>query len=306
MAHDILICQNKVCFHHIFTGVNHEVLSYINELVGATIISHKPISGGDISKAYFVETKDQRFFIKVNDNKEAKHMFQLERKALEEIANTSSINTPQVYFCDTVFGTSFIVMEFIESKRGNDQEMRKFGEQLAALHGISQDSFGWSDDNYIGSLFQSNKSHHSWSQFYIHERLLPQIRLAVENRHLKTDDLPDENVLLQRCETLFGGVAPSLIHGDLWSGNYLISVNGEPYLIDPATYYGHGEVDIAMSNLFGNFGNTFYDAYHEFLPTTKGHDRRMDIYQLYFLLVHLNLFGSSYYASVKRLLKVFA
>ena len=158
-------------------------------------------------------------------------------------------------------------------------------------------------DNFIGSLPQQNSHYDAWTDFYIANRLLPQFVLAVDTGRLGASDFPSEDKLHTVLSELFEGIRPSLLHGDLWGGNYLISSDGIPYLIDPAVYDGHSEVDLAMSRLFGGFGSRFYAAYHEVIPSQKGSEERNAVYQLYYLLVHLNLFGASYYPSVMQILK---
>lgn len=146
--------------------------------------------------------------------------------------------------------------------------------------------------NYIGRLPQSNAPDEHWASFYLSQRLLPQIQLAFDKGFLPS--LPSETLLTERCSSLLGNPSPTPLHGDLWSGNYLISTGGEPYLIDPSFYYGHREVDLAMTQLFSGFSPVFYHTYHEIFPLEPGHEVRRDLYQLYYLLVHLNMFGISY------------
>ena len=138
--------------------------------------------------------------------------------------------------------------------------------------------------------------------FYIDERLLPQFDLAQSKGLLRSNEIPDKEIMKGNLNDLIKVVKPSLLHGDLWGGNFLIGKDGTPYLIDPAVYYGHHEVDIAMSKLFGGFGSAFYSAYYEVFPESSRINDRIEIYQLYYLLVHLNIFGSSYYGSVKQIL----
>ena len=184
--------------------------------------------------------------------------------------------------------------------------MDLLGHHLAALHQPSAaDNFGGQTDNFIGNLPQSNTQQLNWSTFYVQERLLPQLEISRARQMLDPAEIPSLQKMLKRCSTIFPEVKPSLLHGDLWRGNYLISKNGSPYLIDPAIYFGHHEVDIAMSRLFGGFNSTFYDAYAEHFPQRIDDTALMNIYQLYYLLVHLNLFGSSYYSSVHRILKTY-
>ena len=178
------------------------------------------------------------------------------------------------------------------------------GTQLAKLHLNHKAKFGFTSDNFIGSLPQSNKQYSDWANFYWHERIAPQLKLAKQNNLLHASKIISEQTAIAVFEELLGkDVKPTLLHGDLWAGNYLIATDGTPYLIDPATYWGHSMVDIAMSKLFGGFGNEFYTAYHEIIPKTDNYNAQIDLYQLYFLLVHLNLFGRSYYGSVSSILK---
>jgi fructosamine-3-kinase len=194
-------------------------------------------------------------------------------------------------------------MEFIESKSPSNLDFKTLGSKLAELHQNTSDVFGLNKDNFIGSLFQSNKPNSSWVDFYLKERLLSQLQLAKQNHLLSEKECPSEKMISEKLENLFLNVKPSLLHGDLWSGNYLIAKDGTPFLIDPATYYGHSEVDIAMTKLFGGFGDDFYNAYYRNNTTDSKTASRIEIYQLYYLLVHLNLFGKSYYNSVHSILK---
>ncbi len=279
---------------------------HIAQVLGSHISKINTVSGGDISKAYCVYTSTQRFFLKVNESSIALEMFLAEKKGLENINLAKTIKAPEVLHCGQYKSSSFLLMEFIESKNPTSKEFETLGHQLADLHTFSVgDSFGWKQDNYIGSLPQSNKNHPDWILFYAHERLLPQLKMAKEKRLLISSEIPSESNLLKGCERFFPKVKPALLHGDLWSGNYLISAQGIPYLIDPAVYFGHHEVDLAMTQLFGGFSSSFYRAYAEQIPAERLQNERKDIYQLYYLLVHLNLFGRTYYPSVKQLLKTY-
>ncbi len=278
--------------------------SHIEYLLGVNIESVQSVSGGDISKAYLLKTESERFFCKVNHGSQAHTMFLAEKIGLEAIAQTKTIAVPKVLLCEPLDKGGLLLLEYIEPKTASPKEMTRFGHELAALHQQSDEgSFGWKTDNFIGSLSQSNNNHTDWSEFYVAERLLPQLKLSSDGNRLQNHEIPSESSLLKTCRKLFPQAKPSLLHGDLWSGNYLISQEGIPYLIDPATYFGHHEVDMAMTRLFGGFGTTFYDAYAEQFPKESGETERNDIYQLYYLLVHLNLFGGSYYGSVKRILE---
>ena len=199
---------------------------------------------------------------------------------------------------------AFLLMEYIEPKKPSKKDFELLGHQLAALHKLSEsNTFGLGTENFIGSLQQSNTTHSDWASFYVQERLLPQLKLVGDGNCLQLSETPSEEQLFKTCQSLFPKVRPSLLHGDLWGGNYLISSEGIPHLIDPAIYYGHREVDIAMTHLFGGFDKTFYDSYQEHFMPIGGEKERNDIYQLYFLLAHLNLFGHSYKSRVVTILK---
>ena len=282
-----------------------EVIAFIESNLQESILDIQPVSGGDISSAYRLTTENRTFFLKSNSGLEAYKMFEAEKLGLEAIASTKTVKTPKVYFCYQFDGLSVILMEHIRTKPASSSDMELLGQQLAQLHQSTASHFGLTTNNFIGSLPQSNALHESWNNFYIEERLKPQLKLARRAGLLNEDEIPEDSRVYESCDMLFKDVKPSLLHGDLWSGNYLISENGKPNLIDPAVYYGHSEVDIAMSKLFGGFAEPFYRSYHEVIPKTKGFDARIDLYQLYYLLVHLNLFGRSYYGSVKRILSTY-
>lgn len=167
------------------------------------------------------------------------------------------------------------------------------------MHTHSAEAFGFDGDNYMGSLKQSNIKHDTWAAFYTGERLMPMVKIAVDNCLLSNRDEQFFEKLYARLPGLFEEEKPSLIHGDLWSGNYIIANDDAPYLIDPAVSYGHREFDIAMTTLFGGFGRQFYRSYHESFPLAKGWEQRLDLWNLYPLLLHLNLFGAGYLGQVR-------
>ena len=280
-----------------------QLVTYISKKINAPILQWSPLSGGDISTIYLLKTAHQRLILKINTHPNALAMFQAERVGIEAIASTDTIKTPPILFCEKYQETAFLLMEYIEAKRPSEKDFQRLGHALGKLHQVTNDTFGWHANNFIGSLNQSNQYHHTWLDFYIKERLYPQFQLAIQNSLLTKEEIPTEGFLIERGIDLFENIQPALLHGDLWSGNYLIAKDGIPYLIDTAIYYGHSEVDIAMTRLFGGFGQLFYDAYQEIHPRQKGADRRENWYQLYYLLVHLNLFGKGYYGAVIDLLK---
>ena len=282
--------------------MNTALLQQIEQLLGNKITYKQPISGGDTAAVYQLQTAHDSFILKTTNGQNAQAMFEAEKNGLEQIAKSNTIATPEVIGCDKVAGTAFLLLEYIPTQNGNKLQFEQFGRQLAQLHQSTNVQFGNSADNFIGPLEQSNTQHNQWVDFYAHERLWPQLQLAVHHQLLPLHMLPYQHTILEQLKNLFPTTRPSLLHGDLWSGNYLIGTNGNAYLIDPSCYYGHHEVDIAMSRLFGGFDRAFYDAYFEIIPRESYYQERLELYQLYYLLVHLNLFGHSYYASVKSIL----
>jgi len=238
-----------------------ELFAIIAEKLGVAVVRHQPLSGGDISNVFLLETAGQRFLLKSNSDLSAAAMFKAEVDALSAISATNTIQAPAVHLTGKANGVAFLVMDYIESKPAVANDFERFGESLAQLHTVSTDNFGWSQDNYIGSLHQSNQEHSDWPVFYTQRRLLPQLQLAIEKKMLAAEEVPSEEMLMAKAGDVLPAVSPALLHGDLWSGNFLIASDGTPYLIDPAIYYGHGEVDLAMSRLFGGFDVAFYQAY---------------------------------------------
>lgn len=286
--------------------MNATLVENISDSLRISIKNAIPVSGGDTSQAYILENTIGKVFCKVNYNDNAYELFLAEKEGLEVLAETQTIKAPKVFACNEFGGGTFLAMEFIDSKKQPSKEdFAELGKQLARMHRLTCSEFGWVRDNFIGPLDQLNQQRSHWDTFYVEQRLLPQLNLARENGLLTNEEVPDIYSMLSATEELFEHIHPSLLHGDLWNGNYLISQDGSPYLIDPAFYYGHSEVDLAMTRLFGGFSSAFYEAYYELNPPRAKEGQRNDLYQLYYLLVHLNLFGSSYAPVVKKLLRRF-
>ncbi len=281
-----------------------QLLYHISQKNNKQFHSIQPLSGGSISSAYILKWDKGAYFLKVNTSKDALEIFTAEKKGLQAIEETATIAVPKVHHIDVYESKAYLLMDYVESKSASGNDYKALGTQLAKLHLNHKDKFGFTSDNFIGSLPQSNTQHSDWASFYWQERIAPQLKLAKQNKMLKTTEIISEQTAKSVFEELLGkDISPSLLHGDLWGGNYLIAADGTPYLIDPATYWGHSMVDIAMSRLFGGFGNEFYSAYHHIIPKTENYNAQVDLYQLYFLLVHLNLFGRSYYGSVEGILE---
>ncbi|MEM8509863.1 MAG: fructosamine kinase family protein [Bacteroidota bacterium] len=278
--------------------------TFLQELLGESIATAIPLRGGDIAKAYKVLTPSNSYFVKTASYANALQMFEAEAMGLQYIRDTKTIAAPKVSHISFSNATAYLIMDFVPSKAPNDKDMTRLGEALARLHNAtSANGFGLTTDNYIGSLTQSNTKHPNWADFYIHERIFPQLQMAVEAGLFPSSRIPELKKMKSVCNAFFGTIKPSLLHGDLWSGNYLISEQGMPYLIDPAVCYGHSEMDLAMTKLFGGFSSSFYNAYHEHIPPHPNQRELTELYQFYYLLVHLNLFGSSYFSGVQRIVQ---
>lgn len=261
-----------------------------------------PLRGGDISLAFRLETETQAFFVKVNRETDALKMFETESRGLETIRNTSTICAPRPIMVGQSAGHAFLVLEFIESRQPTPKDFEKLGNRLCALHRSPVTLYGADEDNFIGSLPQKNVRTDNWPGFYGDFRLIPQLTLARERGYLEPGEIPDPENIHRSLSKILNCQRPSALHGDLWNGNFLISPDGEPFLIDPAFYCGHSQVDIAMTKLFGGFGPAFYAAYYSGMDDLSLDPPELDLYQLYYLLVHLNLFGSSYYPAVMKIL----
>ncbi|WP_345952463.1 fructosamine kinase family protein [Mucilaginibacter sp. PAMB04168] len=269
-----------------------------------TILSMQPVSGGDINRAYCLRMHDgNMLMMKLNSNSAYPNMFELESRGLDLIRNTHTIAVPNVVLQAHYADHSFLLMEWIDSTKPSASTSALLGQQLAAMHRHTAARFGLGHDNYMGSLQQSNRMHNTWAEFFINERLQPMVQTAVNKQLLSNVDVKQFDRLYNIMSSLFEEEAPALIHGDLWGGNYLIANNGMPFLIDPAVSYGNREFDIAMTTLFGGFDKPFYDAYNEGFPLAHAWQQRLDLWNLYPLLLHLNLFGGGYLGQVKSCLQ---
>jgi len=253
------------------------------------------ITGGCINMAYKLSTSVGDFFVKWNDNPK-KDMFQLEVRALDYIRDTNTISVPNVISYDD----KFIIMEFINQTIVKNDFWKKFAKNLADLHKVSNSFYGFENDNFIGSLHQCNKKNNDWSDFFINQRIIPQLQIS----SLTSDYFKMFDKLFIKLDSILPKDTPSLLHGDLWSGNFLAQGNNV-FIIDPAIYFGNREMDIAMSKLFGGFDIEFYNKYNDCYLLEDGWEERVDLWNIYPLLVHYNLFGGSYLLQIRNILKYF-
>lgn len=266
-----------------------------------TILDARPIGGGNVSRSYAVKTNEGNFFIKTN-RVQLVDMFDKEVQNLDLLRQYIPDSIPEVLGYGTIEQMSFIVLKLVEAGKRIGAFWEDFGRTLASLHQVHHTHFGLHYDNYIGSLYQSNTLHTDWITFFIEQRIWPQAHKA--EQLLGTDMLSQFEKLCQRLPELLTQGKPTLLHGDLWSGNFTMNQMGKVCLVDPSSYYGNREIELAFTKLFGGFDDAFYSAYQEIVPVDKGFfDTRMDIYNLYPLLVHVNLFGGWYISSVRETLK---
>ena len=265
-------------------------------------VSPRPVGGGDISAAWCVETTGGAVFLKTGPASSCE-MFSAEAEGLEALAAPGVIRVPKVIACGASGDTAFVALEWLDLGRTNSRAEARLGAQLAAMHRCTADAFGWHRDNTIGLTPQHNDRSDDWVGFFREHRLGFQLRLAADNGF--TGALQEHGArLMKRLPVFFEGYSPeaSLLHGDLWGGNWACC-DGEPVIFDPAVYYGDRETDLAMTRLFGGFGRAFYDAYESAWPLAPGHRERNDLYQLYHVLNHLNLFGSGYLGRAQDLIQ---
>jgi protein-ribulosamine 3-kinase len=264
-----------------------------------------PLSGGSINYVTRLTTSDGDYCLKYNGKEKYPEMFEKEKRGLSLLRDSEVFRVPNVICTGESGQYSYILLEFIRSSEMIRDFMEDFGRSLADLHFHQGPFFGLDHDNYMGALPQSNSVHDDFISFFIEERLEKQLKPACDAGYFSPADVACFHRLYAGLSNILPDEKPSLLHGDLWNGNYIVSEKGKACLIDPAVYYGNREIDIAMTLLFGGFDGLFYTSYNEAFPMEKGWRERMDLYNLYPLLIHLNLFGSGYLGSVLEIIRRF-
>lgn len=275
----------------------------LEQMDAGRIRAVEPVGGGCIADtARLITAGEASFFVKWSAADDGPvGMFDAEARSLTAIADTGVIRAPAVLNVrdgsDRADQPRWLLLEWLEPGHTAAHTWPYLAGALCDLHRTRGERWGWPAHNFIGRLPQRNDERSDWSGFWTEQRLEPQLRLACDNGLLDRE-------ARKRFERLYAALpeilapaeadGPSLLHGDLWSGNLHVQRGGDPALIDPASYHGHREVDLAMTHLFGGFDSFFHAAYHERWPLAPGHERRRMVYQLYYLLVHVNLFGAGY------------
>ena len=269
------------------------------ELVPPGNFAVSPLSGGDINRAYRLEFGSRRLFVKLN-RAELLPMFEAELTGLQAIRDSGTIRVPEPMLTGSIDTEAFIIMSHIDL--GGRPDPARFASVLAAMHHCVGKRFGFAGDNTIGSTPQPNSWSDDWVEFWRRQRLGHQLQLGAQKGF--TPDLLDAGARLGeglQCFFIDYQPQPSLLHGDLWSGNWSADESGNPVIFDPACYYGDHEADLAMMELFGHPGEDFFAAYRESFPIDPGYGLRRELYNLYHILNHANLFGGGYAGQALRM-----
>lgn len=276
---------------------------------GLAITHYEPVHGGDINHSYRLHSRDAKYFLKVNDAQLYPGMFEKEANGLNALRNaieSPTLMIPLVIKQGTIERQQYLLLEWIEPGRPQHNFWENFGAALAMMHKQPQSYFGWQEENYIGSLPQYNDQHDSWHSFFSACRIIPLVKLLQGTGAFGQQDVSNAESLCKRVNEFFPPEPPALLHGDLWSGNFMITTYGNAAMYDPAVYYGHREMDMAMTKLFGGFNPQFYEAYNEVYPLERNWVQRLPLTQLYPLLVHAILFGGHYVSQAREVINRFA
>lgn len=278
--------------------------SILTKEVGAKgrLKAFRLIASGGHNQAMCLEAEDKLFFLKINQEDNV-DVFEKEQRGLDLLRQHTFLQIPEAYGQGRVGGVNYLLLEWLDEGRPVGDYWEQLGWGLAKLHRASAAEFGLEQNNYISVLPQVNQQCDQWADFFIENRLEKMLQIALTNGMMEHRFTDEFRKIYTRIPDMLPVEVPALLHGDLWSGNVMVSGLGKPCLIDPAVYYGHREMDLAFSKLFGGFNERFYTAYQEAFPIEPGFEERKNLYNLYPLLVHLNLFGTSYLASIKNVIK---
>jgi fructosamine-3-kinase len=264
-----------------------------------------PVGGGSINETFRIRFDENDYFCKINSATKFPQLFSREQAGLFTLRSVTKIKTPAVIACFEEEGHQFLLLEWIEQGPRTQDFWKRFGEQLAAMHAVKNETCGFADDNYMGSVQQQNTQVQDWCRFFADYRLAPLLARCTKANLLSSHDQQQFEKLITKLSNIFDDEKPSLLHGDLWSGNFLCDEKAQPVLIDPAVYYGHRSMDLAMTTLFGGFRQPFYEAYQYHYPFPKNYEEQWAVCNLYPLLIHLYLFGAGYRSAIRNTLQEF-
>ncbi|HMP92552.1 MAG TPA: fructosamine kinase family protein [Phnomibacter sp.] len=286
--------------------MNAALINHISKTLGLSLGAAQLVYGGDINACFKLQTTHGSLFVKTNTQPKAVAMFNAEAHGLTSHCTAFSEHIPAVIGTGQVGQTAWLAMEWLQPGPATPGALERLGIALAGMHRQVQPGFGYSMDNFIGSLPQQNVLCESWSAFYASYRILPLVKQLTDAGAFTRNDGAMAHRVCQRLTQWVPKEPPALLHGDLWAGNYMITAAGRPALYDPAVYWGHREMDIAMTRLFGGFGPSFYEAYQAAYPLQPGWQQRIPLMQWYPVLVHAVLFGGHYVRQAATMVAAFA
>jgi fructosamine-3-kinase len=288
------------------------LISSVEQKLSTRPAFEQMLGGGSINDAALVRCDQQRMVLKWN-SAGLYRMFEVEESGLQLLReNKGILHVPEVAGTglDEAEDLSWILMEYIPTGQGTKKAQQNFGRGLAIMHRSAakngRRAFGLEYDNYIGRLPQKNTTDQDWSSFFASQRIRPQLERAIQSGLMPSQCMDELERIIPKLSDIFPHEPPALLHGDLWGGNYLYTTDETAALIDPAVYYGHREMELAFTMMFGRFAGGFYDAYEEEWPLEPGFEQRKDLCNLYPVLVHVNLFGHGYTAQARSILKKYA
>lgn len=289
----------------LYTALQHAVETILGSATAQ--FGMQPVGGGSINQCFKITAAGRQWFCKANKLDAFPRLFETERQGLQLLAQQQVIGVPAARLFAVEPPYQILVLEWIEPGREDNKFWKLFGAQLAALHQRTAPQFGLDHDNYIGSVPQSNRQADTWTRFFAEQRLQPMVERCRLQQLLPAADIALFEKLYRKLEDIFADrERPCLLHGDLWSGNFICSASGQPYLVDPAASYGHRSADLAMTTLFGGFDKSFYESYDHHYPFPPQYKEQWKVCNLYPLLIHLLLFGKSYLRSIQQTLREFA
>ena len=287
-------------FMHASGCMNPEI---ITSTIGFHLQQYHPVAGGDSNACFYLRCREGVFFLKLKEADLYPALFQKEARGLAALKNTCTISVPEVLATGETNGYQYLLLQWFERGAPAPVFWEQLGHSLAMLHRQPQAYFGWEEENYIGLLPQFNHRHNTWAEFYARERIEPLVRQLSDSGAFDAAVRYAADRCYRQMAEIYPPEPAALLHGDLWSGNIMALESGNPAFFDPAVYYGHREMDLAMTLLFGGFHQRFYEAYHEVYPLQPGWEERMELSQLYPLLVHAVLFGGHYVQQASAVIK---